>query len=160
MPSAHPNNQKLAKLFRSIAELLAARRDNPYRIRAYRRAADSVEALDTDIAEVAKREALEDIEGVGKDLAVKIAEFLRTGTVQTYEALKTPLPEEVALWATLPGLSESLVGYLYQRLNIKTLDDLERLVRSHMLRTMPGFNGSEDQLLAGIARLRGTSLAT
>jgi len=148
------NNQQVATLFRSIADLLATQRANPYRVRAYRRGADALLALEEDIAEVAKRQELEEIEGIGKDLSEKIQEFLRTGTIQAYELLKTPLPDEVKGWATLPGLSESLVSYLYARLGITTLPALEQLVRSHMLRTAPGFTGSEEQLLEAIARLR------
>ena len=148
------NNRQIAVLFRSIAELLAAQRANPYRVRAYRRAADSLLALDEDVAEVAKRKALEDLDGIGKDLSEKIEEFLKTGKIQTLESLKTPLPDQVRAWARLPGLSESLVTYLYNRLNIATLPDLEQLVRSHMLRTVPGFSGSEDDLLRAITDLR------
>jgi len=107
--------------------------------------------MEEDIADVAARQALEDIDGIGRDLADKIEEFLRTGTIQAYEALRTPLPESVKAWTNLPGLSESLVAYLYTRLGITTLTDLEQLVRSHMLRTLPGFSGSEERLLEAIA---------
>ncbi|HSF70363.1 MAG TPA: histidinol-phosphatase [Nitrospira sp.] len=151
---APEHNQQLANLFRSIAELLAAQRANPYRVRAYQRGADALLALDEDVAEVAKRHALEDIDGIGTDLSEKIEEFLRTGKILTLEALRMPLPEEVKGWARLPGLSESLVAYLYGRLNIATLADLEQLVRSHMLRTVPGFSGSEETLLEAIDELR------
>ncbi len=156
--TAPQNNQRIAALFRSIAELLAAQRANPYRVRAYRRGADSLLALDEDVAEVAKRNALEDLEGIGKDLSDKIEEFLRTGKIQTLEALRTPLPDQVRAWARLPGLSDSLVAYLYGRLNIATLSDLEQLVRSHMLRTVPGFSGSEEDLLHAIRALRGQDI--
>jgi len=152
--TAPPHNQQIAALFRSIAELLATQRANPFRVRAYRRGADSLLALEEDVAEIAKRKALEDIEGVGKDLAEKIEEFLRTGKIQILETLKTPLPDQVKNWVRLPGLSESLVAYLYSRLNIATLADLEQLVRSHMLRTIPGFSGSEEALLQAIENLR------
>ena len=145
------HNRQVATIFRSIAERLAAQRANPYRVRAYRKAADTIEALEEDIADVASRQALEDIEGIGRDLADKIEEFLKTGTIQAYEALRTPLPEAVKAWTQLPGLSESLVAYLYTRLGITTLTDLEQLVRSHMLRTVPGFSGSEERLLEAIA---------
>jgi DNA polymerase (family 10) len=151
MISTPQHNQQVAAIFRSIAERLAAQRANPYRVRAYRKAADTIEGLEEDIADVASRQALEDIEGVGRDLADKIEEFLRTGTIQAYEALRTPLPDSVKTWAQFPGLSESLVGYLYTRLCITTLTDLEQLVRSHMLRTVPGFAGSEERLLEAIA---------
>jgi DNA polymerase (family 10) len=150
MMSTSPHNQQVATIFRSMAERLAAQRANPYRVRAYRKAADTIEALEEDIADVASRQALEDIDGVGKDLAEKIEEFLRTGTIQSYEVLRTPLPDAAKAWTQFPGLSESLVAYLYTRLHITTLNDLERLVRSHMLRTVPGFSGSEEKLLEAI----------
>jgi len=150
MPSTPQHNQQVAAIFRSIAERLAAQRANPYRIRAYRKAAENIEALEEDLADLASRQALEDIDGVGKDLAEKIEEFLRTGTIQAYEALRMPLPEAVKAWVQLPGLSESLVAYLYTRLSITTLTDLELLVRSHLLRTVPGFAGSEELLLEAI----------
>ena len=148
------HNQQLAALFRSIAELLAAQRANPYRVRAYRRGADALLALDEDVAEVARRHALEEIDGIGSDLSEKIEEFLKTGKILTLETLRMPLPEHVKSWARLPGLSESLVAYLYSRLSIATLADLEALVRSHMLRTVPGFSGSEEILLEAIDELR------
>lgn len=151
MMSTPQHNQQVATIFRSIAERLSAQRANPYRVRAYRKAAENIEALEEDIADVASRHALEDIDGVGRDLADKIEEFLRTGRIQAYENLRTPLPEAVKSWAQLPGLSESLVAYLYTRLSITTLTDLEQLVRSHMLRTVPGFAGSEERLLEAIA---------
>ena len=158
MITSPQHNQQVAAVFRSIAERLAAQRANPYRIRAYRKAADTIEALEEDIADVASRHALEDLDGIGRDLADKIEEFLRTGTIQAYEALRTPLPETVKAWTQLPGLSESLVAYLYTRLGITTLTDLEQLVRSHMLRTVPGFTGSEEQLLEAIAASQQLSL--
>jgi DNA polymerase (family X) len=151
MISASQHNRQVAAIFRSIAERLAVQRANPYRIRAYRKAADTIETLEEDIADVASRQALEDLDGIGSDLADKIEEYLKTGTIQAYEALRTPLPEAVKAWTQLPGLTESLVAYLYTRLGITTLSDLERLVRSHLLRTVPGFSGSEERLLEAIA---------
>jgi DNA polymerase (family 10) len=152
------NNERVIGLFRSMADLLAAQRENPYRIRAYRRAADAIIELDEDVEEIAKRQALEEIDGIGRDLSEKIVEVLKTGTCQAYEALKTPLPGEVKDWAALPGFSESLVSYLHARLHIRTLGDLEQLVQSHLLRTIPGFSGSEEELLRAI-RLQAQSSA-
>lgn len=144
------NNQRLAELFRSMADLLSSQRANPYRVRAYRRAADALLLIDEDVATVAERQGLEEIDGIGADLAKKIEEFLETGRVRAYEELKTPLPMEVRYWASLPGLSESLVTYLYFRLGIRTLNDLEQLIRSHLLRTLPSFSGSEERLLQAV----------
>jgi DNA polymerase (family 10) len=147
-------NQRLATLFRSMADLLSAQRANPYRVRAYRRAADALLALEEDVAVVAQRQGLEELDGIGTDLAKKIEEFLATGTIRSYEELKTPLPPEVRSWAALPGLSDSLVTYLYFRLGIRTLEALEQLIRSHLLRTLPSFSGSEEQLLQAVQQLQ------
>ncbi len=147
-------NEQLAEIFQRMADLLQNRRENPYRIRAYRRAADSLVALEENLRAVAARGGLEAIPGIGRDLAGKIQEFLRDGTVQSYEALKRPLPAEVAEWTTLPGLSEPLVQHLYFKLGITNLEDLQTLVRSHMLRTLPSFGGDEPTLLTAIERRR------
>jgi DNA polymerase (family 10) len=144
------NNQQLATIFRSMADLLSAQRANPYRVRAYRRAADALLAIDEDVTALVERQGLEEIDGIGADLAKKIEEFLETGTIRAYEELKTPLPAEVKSWASLPGLSESLVTYLYFRLGIRTLGDLEQITRSHLLRTLPSFSGSEERLLQAV----------
>ena len=119
-------------------------------MRAYRRAADALLAIDEDMTALVERQGLEEIDGIGADLAKKIEEFLETGTIRAYEELKTPLPAEVKSWASLPGLSESLVTYLYFRLGIRTLDDLDQITRSHLLRTLPSFSGSEERLLQAI----------
>jgi DNA polymerase (family 10) len=150
----HTRNQQLAQLFQAMATRLAAQRANPYRVRAYRQAAESILALEEEIGAVAQRNALEDIEGIGKDLAGKIREFLETGKIRAYEELITPLPPDVKSWAQLPGLSDPLVSYLYLRLGIRTLTDLEQLVQSHLLRTIPGFTGSEEVLLQAIRQQR------
>ncbi|MDH4085952.1 MAG: histidinol-phosphatase [Nitrospira sp.] len=144
------NNQQLATIFRSMADLLSAQRANPYRVRAYRRAADALLAIDEDVTALVERQGLEEIDGIGADLAKKIEEFLEIGTIRAYEELKTPLPAEVKSWASLPGLSESLVTYLYFRLGIRTLGDLDQITRSHLLRTLPSFSGSEERLLQAV----------
>ena len=151
---------QLAQLFRAMANLLATRRANPYRIRAYRKAADSILTISGDLADLAAQHHLQTIPGIGRDLAEKIEEFLATGTIRAYEELKTPLPEKVAGWASLPGLSDALVSYLYFRLNIRTLTDLATLVESHLLRTQPGFSGSEESLLAAIREQQRTMFVT
>jgi len=147
-------NRRLAGLFQSMADQLEARRENPHRIRAYRRAAESVLRLNDDIAAIARHGGLKDISGIGKDLAAKIEEFLKTGSIQAYEQLHRPLPSAIAAWTSLPGLTDVAVQHLYFRLGIVTLDDLEALVRSHLLRTLPGIIVREEDLLTAIRILK------
>ena len=103
----HATNQQLAALLRSMAELLSAAREL-IRIGCVHIGAPPTRflPLEEDITVVGQRHGLEDIEGIGKDLAVKIQEFLETGTIRTYEELKTPLPCEIKSWVSLPGLSD------------------------------------------------------
>jgi len=149
-------NKTIARLFGEMADMLSARRANPYRVRAYRRAAESLVDLEEDVASLSERGELKRISGIGRDLATKIEEFLRTGCITAYRDLQSPLPPEVADWVRLPGLSESLVHYLFSRLGIRSLDDLDSLTRSHFLRTLPGFTASEEELLAAIEHVRTT----
>jgi DNA polymerase (family X) len=67
------------------------------------------------------------------------------------------LPADIATWASLPGLSRPILRYLHDRLQIRTLDDLEALVRSRLLRTLPGVTAADEDILEGIARLRACS---
>jgi DNA polymerase (family 10) len=149
-------NRSLAALLQSIADLLEARRENPHRIKAYRRGADTLLRLDEDVGTVAQRGALRELPGIGRDLAAKIEEFLKTGTIQAFERLKRPLPPEIAAWTRIPGLSETVVQHLYFKLGIHTMSDLELLVRSHLLRTLPGVAASDEELLAGIDAMKST----
>ena len=154
MPTGHDSNNVLANLFLSMAELLKKHGENPYRIRAYKRAADTIANLESPIAELVQTGDLRTLPGIGKDLASKIQEFVETGAVQAYEELKTPLPPAIRQWTALPGFSDPIVHDLYYRLGIRTLDDLETLARSHMLRTRPGVGVTADELLAAIQQLR------
>jgi DNA polymerase (family 10) len=99
---------------------------------------------------VASRQELREIPGIGQDLSAKITEYLATGTIKDYEDLESGLPSEITEWTKLPGLTEPIVRHLYFRLGMRSLDDVAALARSHMLRTLPGFSGSEEALLAAI----------
>jgi DNA polymerase (family 10) len=152
-----PRNRALATLFSSIAELLETGPSRGsgaglYRVRAYRRAAETINMLPEDIAAVASRGELRRLAGIGRELAAKIEEFLQTGTISSYEQLRRPLPLEIQVWCGLPGLSESLVQQLYYRWGIRTLPDLEALVRSHLLRSLPGIEIPEEALLEAIRK--------
>ena len=153
------SNEQVAEIFQRMADLLQAKQENPYRVRAYRRAADALVACEENLDAVAMRGELEQIPGIGRDLALKIQEYLKSGTIEAYEALRKPLPPEIATWITLPGLSEPLVQQLYFKLGITTLDDLAALVRSHMLRTLPSFSADEADLLMAIEARRHTPLS-
>ncbi len=152
--TVHDINNAIANIFLSMAEALREQGVNPYRIRAYKRAADTLAHLERPVTDLARTGDLRTLPGIGKDLAEKIREYLDTGAMQAYATLTTPLPPDIRQWVCLPGFSEPIVHDLYHRLGIRTLDDLETLARSHLLRTRPGIGATAEELLAAIQRLR------
>jgi len=147
-------NHQLANLLITMGELLSTQGANPHRVRAYKRAADTIAQLNEDVSDIANRGDLLELPGIGKDLSTKIVEFIQTGTIRTYQELTTPLPKHVHSWLELPGFTEPILNDLYFRLGIQTLDDLESLVRSHILRTRPGMTATTEELLAAIQSLQ------
>ncbi len=147
-------NQTIASEFLRIAESLERRQANPYRIGAYRRAARLIQRLTEDAGDLARRGDLIKMKGIGKDLAQKVATFCETGRMEADPSEVPPLSPEVAAWLTLPGFTPALASHLSERLCIQTLDDLEALVRSRLLRTLPEVTATDEQILEGIARLR------
>ena len=85
---------------------------------------------------------------------MKIQEFLSTGRIRAYEELKTPLPDSVREWVTLPGFSEPIVHDLVFRLGITTWEDLEALAQSHLLQTLPGLGTRGEEILIAIQKKR------
>src|SRR3990172_2111050 len=147
-------NFDISNIFNTIADLLEIRGENPFRIRAYRKAAFNVESLGKDISGLSKKELLE-IPGIGSDLAGKIEEYLKTGRMEAYEKLKTETPESLVTLMSVPGLGPKTVGMLYKEYNVKDIEELERLAREHKLSTLPGIKEkTETKIIRGIEMLK------
>ena len=148
-------NQEIAKILRGMSDTLEIQGGNPFRIRAYQKAAQNVENLAQDIAEVAGRGELEKIPGIGKDMAVKIKEILETGTLKQLEDLKREIPEGVVALLSIPGLGPKTAKLLFEELGIKDVDELERMAREHRLQGLPGIKAkTEENICRGIEVLR------
>ncbi len=149
-------NFELARLFDLMADILEIKEENPFRIRAYRRAAQNLESLSEDVATLAREERLGEIPGVGKDLAGKIVEYLRTGRIKDVEAAKRGIPGGVVDLMNVPGIGPKTARLLYEKERITTLDRLEKLARAGKLRGLHGIQAkTEANILKGIALVRG-----
>lgn len=158
-------NQEVASVFKKMADLLEIKGENPFRIRAYQRAAQNLESLAEDIAGVAARQGLEALPGIGKDLASKIREILETGTLQNYEDLKQEIPEGLREIIAVPGVGPRMARTLHDALKISSVDQLEQLAKEHRLQGIPGIQAkTEENILKGVAlyrqKLSRTSLST
>lgn len=147
-------NQEIAKIFNEIAGLLEIKNDNPFRIRAYRRAALNVEGLTRNVEDLSEDELLE-VPGVGKELAAKIAEYIKTGNIAAHEELKKEIPQIVLDLESVPGLGPKTAMLLHEKLHIKSIDELAKLAEEHKLAGLPGIKGkTEENILKGIGMLR------
>ena len=88
-----------------------------------------------------------ELPGIGKDLAGKIVDIVKTGRFKLLDTLKRRLPGELGEIAALPGLGPRRVKLLYDRLKVRTLADLKRAVESGRLRKIRGFGPTIEQKL-------------
>ena len=148
-------NFEVARLFGLMADVLEIKGDNPFRIRAYRRAARNLESLGEDIETLAREGGLDEIPGIGQDLAGKILEYLRTGRVKDIEAAKRGVPAGVVTLMNVPGIGPKTAKVLYEKEGVTSLDRLEKLARAGKLRGREGIQAkTEANILKGIALVR------
>jgi DNA polymerase (family 10) len=88
------NNQQIAAVFADIAQRLELKKDNIFKIRAYRKAASSIEELPMEVEQLAKEDRLREVPGVGEAIAKKITELVTTGRLEYYERLKAESPQD------------------------------------------------------------------
>ncbi len=142
-------NAEIAAMFDRTAELLEIQGENPFRVRAYRRAARVIEGLPQNVVRfLSSGHELSDLPGIGKDLAGKIDGIVKTGHFALLDSLRKKLPGDLADMAALPGLGPKRVKLLYDKLHVRTLDDLRRVVRSGHIRELHGFGPVIERKLA------------
>jgi DNA polymerase (family 10) len=118
------DNQQISTIFQEIASLLELQGDDPYRIRAYRRAARTFTHLGESLRNLAQGDALEDIPGIGKTLAREIRELFETGRLRYHENLKLTVPEGLLPLLHLPSLSTEHIRTLWRKCDITSMSQL------------------------------------
>ncbi|MDP3661668.1 MAG: helix-hairpin-helix domain-containing protein [bacterium] len=150
----HLSNARIAELLGETAALYEMENE-PFKPRAYERAALAIEAREEPLYETMARggpKALQEIPGIGAGIAAHLAELLARGTFAEYERLKKKTPVAVGELVAVEGIGPKTVKTLWEKLKIKNLDELEEAARGGKLRTLPGFGEkSEEKILKGIA---------
>jgi DNA polymerase (family 10) len=143
-------NAEIAALFDQAAELLEIAGENQFRVRAYRRAARVIEGLPKAAGALLKSgRDLSELPGIGKDLAGKIADIVKTGHFGLLDQLKKKLPGELGDMAALPGLGPKRIKLLYDRLKVRTLNELRQAIKAGRLRELRGFGPVMEKKLLG-----------
>lgn len=148
-------NREVVDIFSQIADMLAIRGDQIHRILAYRKAAESIDALGRDINAVYAEGKLTTIPGIGDTLAAKIEEMLTTGRLAFYDKLAKEIPPGLVDLLRVEGLGPKRVKQIYDTLKITSLDELATAAREGKLKDLPGMGAkSEAKIVAGIEALQ------
>jgi hypothetical protein len=141
-PAVHrPENADLADRLDRIGELLAAQGANPFRARAYHRAADTARSCPRVLVDVFSADGVEGLArlpGIGRSIAALIREYAHTGRVSMLERLLGSVSAE-ALLSTIPGVGHELAVRIHDELGIETLEDLECACHDGRLAALRGF---------------------
>jgi DNA polymerase (family 10) len=142
------HNEDIAVIFEEIADLLEIENANPFRVRAYRNAARTIRNLSQELEDLAAGgKDLTELPGIGKDLAGKIQEILKTGASKALNKLHRAVPPGVEDMLKLPGLGPKRVRTLYHEMGIKNLAQLETAAKKSHLQTFPGFGKKTEQTI-------------
>ncbi len=147
-------NKDIAQLLERTADLLQIKGEVIYKILAYRKAAESLMGLGRDVREVHREGKLEEIPGVGKAIAEKIAELIETGELQFYQRLTEEVPESLAELMAVPDLGPKKIKLFWKELDVTSLAELEAAAKAGKLAELPGMGAkSEAKILEGIESL-------
>ncbi|MGD9518809.1 MAG: DNA polymerase/3'-5' exonuclease PolX [Armatimonadota bacterium] len=144
-------NADIADVLDRLADLLELDNADQFRLRSYRRAAETVRGYPEELANLHAQRKLTTVPGIGKSLAEKIAEYLDTGQIGYLEELRAKYPEGVVEMLNIPGFGPRSAARVFQELHISSIAELEQAARAGRLRTLPGFGAkTEERLLHNI----------
>lgn len=134
------HNADVATVFEEIADLLEIKGESPFRVRAYRNAARTLDTLAASVQTLVQEQRdLTELPGIGADLAGKIGEIVATGSCALRQQLSAELPPGLHKLLLLPGLGPKRVKTLYRELGIGSLEQLAAAARSGQVGTIRGF---------------------
>jgi DNA polymerase (family 10) len=124
-------NPEIAARLASLGQLLSTQGENPFKVRAYRRAAETVKALPESVDALVRKEAdLTAYAGIGKAIAGAIREIVLSGSLEQLDALRTKVGPGVAALSEYPQLDPKRVLRAYTALGISTVDELRAKLES------------------------------
>lgn len=145
-------NEKVAEAFHELADLIQISGGDRFKVVAYRRVADEVQALSRDIGALSPKE-ISTLRGVGKATASKIQEVLDTGTMTRLEQARAVVPTGIREMTRLPGLGPRTALMLYEQAGISSLAELDEAINEGRLSRIKGLGSKTEQNLAAALRI-------
>jgi DNA polymerase (family 10) len=149
-------NPEIAAAFDEVADLLELQEANPFRVRAYRNAARTVRDLSEPLAAIAADDSrrLDDLPGIGADLAGKIRELLQSGEFVVLREVRAKVPSGLRELLGVPGLGAKRARLLHDRLGVVSVEKLREAANAHRIRGLKGFGEkTEENILRGLENL-------
>ena len=140
-------NLEIAKIFYLMAEFIEMDKASFISI-AYNKASRILESLENDIEEIYKEggvEELKKISGVGKGIAEKIEEYIKTGKIKRYQELRKKCPVDLEKLISIEGLGAKKIKVFYEELNIRNLKDLEKAAKAGKVGELDNFGKKSEQ---------------
>ncbi len=148
-------NAEIAEIFEQMAAMLSILDENPFKIRAYKKAAVNILELSDHIEDRVSRDDVTNIPGVGKDLAAKVKEFVETGDIEEFEKLQEIVPLEMTELLGIQGLGPKTLALLYKELKVRGLKDLEEVLDGDEVLQFKGLGQKKvDEIKRGIPLLK------
>ena len=151
-------NLDIAKIFDEIADILELKGENPFKIRAYKRAARTIETLTQDLKMIAERggvSELKKIPGVGEGIAKKIVEIAKTGDCKKHRELMQEVPAGLLELLAIPRVGPKTIAKVHEESGISSIEELEEAAKLHKLERLPGLGAKvEENILKGIEQYR------
>ena len=150
-----PTNEEIAALLRRIAAVYEIKGNQFFKVNAYRRAADGIEHATSEAKDFYDEGKLDELPGVGKNIARHLKELFETGKVKHFDRLLKKLPPAVFIFLDLPGIGPKTAYKLATKLNIKkaenALQRLKRAAQNQQIRKIAGFKEqTEKKILAAL----------
>ncbi len=149
------NKEQIIQILETMATLLELRGENPFKIRAFHNAVRTLETMSEDLQTYVEEKRLQELPGIGKGLSADITELANTGHLKVFEDLKKEFPETVFELFKVPGLGPKKIKALYEKLDIKSLGELEYACIENRLTTLDGFGEkTQKKILEGLMFLK------
>jgi DNA polymerase (family 10) len=145
------DNAEVARVLQQVADMLEFKNENPFKIRSYQMAAETIGSMGTPIADIATGGAdeLQKLPGIGKTISGQILEIVQTGKSQYFEELTQDVPASVLDLRRVSGIGLKTAQLLYHDFGIKSLEELKQLADSGGLTSVPGLG---EKTLARVAK--------
>lgn len=149
------SNAQLAGIFDDIANRLDIQGDVIFKIRAYRTAAENIRNAPQEVSALWEAGQLDQIQGIGKEIAKKIDELMRTGRLEFYEKLRAEVPDGVVAFLNIPGVGPKRAKEFWQTLGATSIDELDAAARAGKLRDLPKMGEkAEQKIITGIESMK------